>query len=365
MSIFSNNYKLDEKVDTTIERVVSFIGEYYWYNIDYSSKHHKLIDWEYSFNKDSRYQWFKDILALNYIWAINLDILNFDSRENGDISTNIDIDKNNLNFDCNREDYLYKNYDNYVNNIELHSSLSVFVSIIPYMFMNGLMKIIFQEKDISKLPNYKILDELVERIKSEINWKSSYLWDIEVFYDFWNYIDTKSSIYPILYELQERKIVKIKEIELKDWYIIFKLNKINDINSINKKEIINLFWSTDKLKILDNKLSKEVVSINLKLDFKNWFIKNNWNIIIKLTKSEKEILFELNKTKKEWWISKENLRVLTNKPTDNALNQSIKGLKNKLSNSYVKDYIVIDYKKWEKVYYLTWKYFEKVEKKYK
>jgi mannitol/fructose-specific phosphotransferase system IIA component (Ntr-type) len=46
--------------------------------------------------------------------------------------------------------------------------MQIEVTFNTYIFLREFMKIIFQEKKIEKLKNYKILDELIEYIKSEI-----------------------------------------------------------------------------------------------------------------------------------------------------------------------------------------------------
>lgn len=369
--MYNSNYKLDEKINTSIDWVLYFLKSYYWRDISYSSEIFDSKVIEYSFNWSHRINWFYDILALNYIWAIDLKILDYNARDNWNLSTNIDlseVDKASL--DCSLEDYLYKNFDEYIDNIEQHSSMQISIFFIPSIFLEKFMKIIFQELKISKLPNYKILNNLIDRIKSEAKWKPYKLWKIPLFYELYDYLDYESSIYPMLYELQERNILIIKEIELRDWYIIFKIEKIINIDSINKEEIINLFWSSDKnistWKINDVLIDENILKIEnkevdwIKIDYINWLIKNiSWEIILKLTQSEKFIIVELKKKIKEWWMSKDNLKEMTRKPTLVALNQTIKELKRKIKATKIEEFIFIEYKKWEKIYNLCWKYFEK------
>lgn len=271
-------YKLKKKINIKIKwilRLLKFSDFVYWINLVNTGKIELLYDWEYDFDNEDYKDLFSDILALDYMWAINLEVKNIDSRDNWNYKTNLI-----------KNTHPYSLYNTFLkdrNQIEDYSSMQIEIKYMTHIFLREFMKVIYQEKKVDKLPNYKILDELIEYIKSEIWWKSSFLWKIGLFYDLDTYLKESHSIYPILIELEKLWYLEVFDLELKEWKIVFKIKNISKIDWVEKEKIIDIFWSTDKYKVNKN-LNKEtkdnansndiLLSKNIKYDIDKLLFKN-------------------------------------------------------------------------------------------
>jgi hypothetical protein len=160
------------------------------------------------------------------------------------------------------------------------------LKIFAYPFYKTLFGLIYKEKIDFKLIEVK---KLYENILSETWCKTNYEKEIRIFYNFNDYLNNHSSIYPILYELQEKSKLVIEKIEIKKWYIYFILRNFVNISL----EDFEKAFDKIKRKITDTAFFKdeELFINNEQIDFKKKESSDTYKTI--------KIFFEiLNKIKK-------------------------------------------------------------------
>jgi len=284
-------YKLKKKVNVKIKwilRVLKFSDFVYWINLVNTGKVELLYNWEYDFDNEDYKDLFSDILALDYIWALNLEIKNIDSRDNWNYKTN--LTKNSHPYS------LYNTFSKDRDKIEKYSSMQIEIKYMTPVFLREFMKVIYQEKKVDKLANCKIVDELIEYIKSEIWWKGSFLWKIELFYDLDTYLKELHSIYPILIELEKLWYLEVFDLELKEWKIVFKIKNISKIDLVEKGKIVDIFWSKDEYEVIKDENSETLFINSWKLDIKLMYSINALVFLV-----DNESIWELNLIQSDFW----------------------------------------------------------------
>lgn len=195
---------------------------------------------------------------------------------------------------------IYDNWNEFNSKVPPFTVLKWNIKILSSIFFDILFNLIYKEEKDFLLKDVR---ELYENIISETWWKTNYEREIKIFYDLKNYINNKSSIYPILYELHERCILNILKIEIKDWYLYFILNYLNTLSLAKFEEAYNIV----KRKVADIAIFKDDnLYINWeKIDFRNKETKKTFNLI--------KLFFELQQDNKNHKIKFEELEEIYNR----------------------------------------------------
>ncbi|MDD3144760.1 MAG: hypothetical protein PHV23_01470 [Candidatus Gracilibacteria bacterium] len=195
---------------------------------------------------------------------------------------------------------IYDNWNEFNSKVPPFTVLKGNIKILSSIFFDILFNLIYKEEKDFLLKDVR---ELYENIISETGGKTNYEREIKIFYDLKNYINNKSSIYPILYELHERCILNILKIEIKDGYLYFILNYLNTLSLAKFEEAYNIV----KRKVADIAIFKDDnLYINgEKIDFRNKETKKTFNLI--------KLFFELQQDNKNHKIKFEELEEIYNR----------------------------------------------------
>lgn len=184
---------------------------------------------------------------------------------------------------------IYRDWEDFKSKIPNFTVFTARVQIVPLFFYESLHTLIYREEEDSIS---RIVTELYENISSEIWEKRNSDNEVVVFYPLRDYIDNKSSIYPILYELEQKWILRISKQEIKGWKIYFTLTDINNFTLEECKKSYHL-------------IKREVTDI---ADFKNDVLYINHEAVSFRWKNTKifmviKILFEILQENKNIEIS--------------------------------------------------------------
>lgn len=235
------NLKLDIEPVTTLEQVLKFINNY-WYIWPIEFNQLSFEDW-IEFRWINSIDFFEWLLQLHLESAIDLEIkwqlenefwrinhklnkfLNNYLKESQPLlwfltkkSKYYDIILLRQDFHLIKEDI--KNFDSIWFNIRVNWRqflTLLFCKITEYLGYNWM--------DINKISKM-----LYKQIIDETSWKSNYLWNIEIFYKFDDYLDNKRLVLPILSELENKWNISINNIKIEKEYIYFKISKVIDIS---------------------------------------------------------------------------------------------------------------------------------------
>lgn len=168
----------------------------------------------------------------------------------------------------------------------------------------------------------------------------------------------KEGTLDVLLWSQYKNFLDIEHAFQKSWKVFEDIYKINIPGEykIHEKSlfIAYIFYQWEEKYINDlSRLVKEKYITGIKINTTNNVVSDlDGNIVIELTKIESKIIDTLQKKANSEWISKTNLKKMTNQTSIPALEQSIKQLRKKIKNAYIKDLVWIDFKRWEQVYVL-------------
>ncbi len=229
------NYKLNKKIELSIEDFEFFLSTFRIDNFsEYSDWDMVNEDFNFNFYDNSVKRFFHNILKLNHIWAIHLNIPYLDR--------DFPVHESNITWDI--PQYLYEHSNDYLSKIRIWTQIRMWIALKTENFLLWYLQILYQEKDIALLENYKILDDLVSSIKSKL-WKEYIQNEISLFYDSTSYDENLYSIFPMLVELRNNWFINIREIKYDKWEIWFNIRILSDLDKINKEAIISVFWSSD------------------------------------------------------------------------------------------------------------------------
>jgi len=289
------NYKLAEKINLTLEDIKLFLEAF---NIQDFSKYNNTEfvneDFNFNFLDESIISLFSTMLSLNHIWAIYLHIpylwRDFPVMESS--------------IDWNIQEYLYKNVDTYLSKIRTGDNglkLRMWLALDTEDFILWFLQILYQEKDISLLENYKILNNIIKSIKSKAD-NNIIQKEIELFYDYELYKNNLFSIFPILVELSREWYLNIRKIKYEKWEIWFNLRILSELDNIDQEEIIELFWSEDLF--IEKTKTKDLIFDWVKII--SW-TKNKILTGYKLKLAEYIFLLNKDESNYDWWILMEHI----------------------------------------------------------
>lgn len=305
------NYKLDERVNLTLENIIFFLESFEINDLSKYTNSELVVEGKkFVFFREDIKWLFSHMLSLHNLWAIYFHI--------GYLGNDFPVSEYQIKW--NTQEYLYRNINSYINDIRIWTEIPFWLAIHTEDFLLWYLKILYQEKDISLLENYKILSNIIKSVKSKAG-VNVIQKEIDLFYDYDLYKVNLYSIFPILVELSKKWYLNIREIKYDKWEIWFNLRILSDLDNIDQEEIIELFWSEDLYikKIETNDLLSEWVTINEWLnagDSKNLIF--DWVKIISWTKDKiltgyklrlAEYIYLLNKDENiyDWWLLIEHI----------------------------------------------------------
>ena len=234
----------------------------------------------YNFYEKDAISIFKTTVKLHWLWGLCLFVDEYDSQYNLWKFTNIKIpyEVNKRNY----SEYLYNNLD-LLDNIEIGSSVRIWIAICPQEFYNCFMQVIYNQIDIAILPNKKLLSNCIKYIKSHIGGESILWKEVTIKYDFDDYIEGESSVFPMLVELEKLKAIKFKNVSIVETDLCFTLQikelldetiVDNVLNIIGWSDIDTYIEQTDNIKQSLNgiKITEEIIYNN-----QSWIISNTTN----------------------------------------------------------------------------------------
>lgn len=206
----------------------------------------------------------------------------------------------------------------------------------------------------------RIGEELYEFFYEQTWWKNNYLWEITLFYEFFNdYLKNQRLVWAILIELEKKNKLFISKVFIKDTYVYFKIKKITNLSKelfIETSKIIKDNWKGEKEKIDKIEYTKKWVKINWNIwipkDSKkseiflyilsNYFLKNNESNKISIVEINNfyienidKFLFNIEKSKRVKYLK------LTE---DNIKNSYLKTISKKIKEEYIED--LLEIKRW-------------------
>lgn len=347
-------YLLEEKINTNLDSFTNFIRDYLENNFNSPIKEVEVI---FHLKSKARKKEFKKILELEKLWVLQLKDIKLEENHNdinGDFKkyferfrlhqqqwilheftkkpniigriknklkipvkiSAIDIGKfwetKLIKLDSFCSQSIYRNWDKFNSKVPKYTVLVWKMRVIPSRFFSTLFTLIYKEKKDSQIKEVK---NLYENILSETEWKTNHEWQINIFYNFEDYIDKKSSIYPILFDLEQKSLLEISHIAIKDWFLHFSLKNLNNLAYDKFEEAYNI----SKRMIIDYAIFEngDLYINSEKIDFRKKETSKTYNLL-KLffelqqnTKKQKikfEELDELYKRKKQKWLWKSKFR---------------------------------------------------------
>ena len=180
---------------------------------------------------------------------------------------------------------MYREWEEFKSTVPQFTSFTAKIQVLPTFFYQALHSLIYKEIDASIS---KVVTKLYDNISSEIWGKRNSDKEVIIFYPMEKYIENMSSIYPILYSLEEKGILRVSKQEIKDWKIYFTLA---DINNFTLEECRKSF------KKIQWWLSDEIVFKNNDVYINNEVLKFKWKNTktFKVVKAYFELSLELQK----------------------------------------------------------------------
>ncbi len=284
---FQNNYSQIISLDETLKFIYALDG----FEIVSTKKTQYIMHWEwFEFKSEKDLDLFQLFIKLHLESIISLSlkqVWNDNLINNPSLKKELDkyIKKDERNiilrifFKLQKEydfELIYENWENISQLIKKHDGFDISLWVNGIYFFDLFFINITQYKWYDDLNKNKIINELFENISKKINWEINYSKQIEIFYEFDNYLENNRVIFPLLKELEENKNLVISKVILKENYIHFYLEKFIDF----KKEVL--------LEVSKKIIKKEIIKVEYK------------NKIIKINNDEIEFL------KDKHWIYKES-----------------------------------------------------------
>lgn len=270
-------------ISITLDQILKFIYSNNQLEID-SKKRTSYIDlgeW-FEFKSKLELDLFKTFLNLYLESAIDLKIdwiWNDNQIENKELKSELNkyIFEDDRNFLIRKllkiekeYDYLeiYDNWEEISKIIKKHDWFNVSIKIRGFEFFDLFFRKITEYKWYDDLNKDEIIDSLFENISNKLNWEINSSKEIEIFYDFDDYLENNRFVFPILKDLEDNKKLNIENVIIKDNYIHFYLDKFIDF----KKDII-----------------KDLKPLYERLSFEDWKLKIDDNILISWKKKGTKI----------------------------------------------------------------------------
>lgn len=355
------NLLMNTSPTTSLEQILRFINHYYYeWEISYNNRLNftDIIE----FRGDDYMNLFIALLHIHLESAIDLEIKWQESNElwkiNNELKKHLKKYKT-----SNKWSFLSKfiweeewysilsillNWDSIKKDINHWDLISFNITINPNAFFTLLFSKITEELWYKQINREKSSKDLYKFIIDLTWWKVNHYDNIEIFYSFNDFLDNKRLTLPILAELENKWLAKIKNIRLKDNYIYFIIDKITWINEEIIIDIWNRISDTTnpnlKYKVENIAYTDDWIMIN----WKKWIPKNSEKSeyflkLLSLYFSKNPNINNISITKfNDFYIqhNKENLKYLT-LTEKNIENSYIKTINKKFREEYIEDLLQI------------------------
>lgn len=268
---FQNNYSPIISLDETLKFIYALDG----FEIASNKKTQYIMHWEWFEFKSERdldlFQLFLKLylnstinLSLRQIWndnwinnpSLEKELNKYIKEDDRDIISRT-IFKLQKEYDF---ELIYENWESISQLIKKHDGFDISLWVNGIYFFDLFFINITQYKWYDDLNKNKIINELFENISKKINGEINYSKQIEIFYEFDNYLENSRLVFPLLKELEDNKNLTIDKVVLKENYIHFYLEKFIDF----KKEII--------IEVSEKIIKKDVIKVEYKND--SFYINN-------------------------------------------------------------------------------------------
>lgn len=272
--MYYKTFKNEFYPKTSLDEILTFINYLNWFEIN-SNKITKYISfWEwFEFKSGNDLKIFEIFIKLHLESVINLwlreiwndnQIINNELKERLEyhIQDDFRYKLSKIFFKIKKEydlQSIFYDWNKLSKLIKKHDWFNISIEINWYSFLDLLFRKITEYKWYEKINKKNIVSELYEILAKKINNETNLNKEIELFFDFEDYLENKILIFPLLKELEENKNIKINKLIIKENYIYFYLDKFINF----KKEII--------LNVSEN-INKWVLTIEYKENniFINW-----------------------------------------------------------------------------------------------
>ena len=262
----------------TLEEILNFISFYWYKNIwEESISFNDVIE----FKSKTTLDFFNTLLWLHLESAIKLEIKGQLKSEMGTLNKDLDNHlshyryKNNWILGLFYKDghyniaLLHKDWHTVSKSIKWLDAISYDIVIPRYLFFVLLFSKITEYLWYKNIDRVSFSKNLYKNILEETGWKSSFLWEITLFYNFFDdYIENYRLLIPVLVELEKKKKLYISKVMIKDNYIYIGINKLSDLSEevlVQASTLIKDNWKWEKWIIQSIEYTKDWVKINSNL----------------------------------------------------------------------------------------------------